>query len=82
MAHTADMATRTHRAGADQLALLTPPEFPRRFRLDDSTRRLGLSNVAAIKAQLAEQAARRTARLAPANRASAVEATSTVGVAA
>ena len=37
------------------------PEVSPRFRIDDHTRRVGLAGVAAAKALLAEQAARRAA---------------------
>jgi len=44
-----------------QLTLLTAPEVPIQFRLDEATRRRGLRHVAEIKRQLA---ARQAARLA------------------
>ena len=66
MAHT----TETTQA-PQQLALLSPGDSslhdrPLQFRLDSRTRQSGLAHIAAIKAQLAERAAARSAEAAPA----------------
>lgn len=45
----------------EQLTLLSPTEAPLQFRLDERTRRRGLAHIAAIRQQLAEQAAQREA---------------------
>jgi len=54
-------AHRPDRA-AEQLALLAVADVPIQFRLPDRTRRMGLANIASIKALLAEQEARRAER--------------------
>jgi len=62
----------THTPNPQQLPLLAVPEVPLQFRLDERTRRLGLVNIASVKAQLAAQEARRLARageLLPSGRA-------------
>ena len=46
--------------GPEQLSLLTVPSVPLQFRLDERTRRSGLEHVAALRAQMAAQAAART----------------------
>ena len=61
----------THRPdGSEQLALLQlpapAPKVPAQFRLDDRTRQLGLRQVAQIRRQLQEQAARQRAQTIPA----------------
>ncbi len=43
----------------EQLALLSAPDLPVQFRLDQRTRARGLAHVAAIKAQLAARTAAR-----------------------
>lgn len=59
------MASRTRTATPDhapeQLSLLTQSELPLQFRLDRRTRERGLANIAAIRRQLAANAARRAA---------------------
>jgi hypothetical protein len=57
--------TANNRASAEQLPLLAVPDIPLQFRLDERTRRVGLANVASIKAQLHDQEARRLARMTP-----------------
>jgi hypothetical protein len=59
MAHTAGMTTST---APTQLPLLAEHDVPVQFRLNERTRRLGLANIASIKAQLAQQEARRLTR--------------------
>jgi hypothetical protein len=46
-------------AAHEQLALLSPPELPIQFRLDQRTRERGLAHIAALRAQLAARAAAR-----------------------
>ena len=43
----------------EQLTLLTAADVPLQFRLDERSRRSGLAHVAALRAQVAAQAARR-----------------------
>lgn len=43
----------------EQLSLLAPCGVPLQFRLDERTRRCGLAHVAALRAQIAAQAAAR-----------------------
>jgi hypothetical protein len=52
------MATRTRR-NPEQLFLLDSRRFPKRVTLDARTRQIGLAGVAAARAALAAQAARR-----------------------
>ena len=54
------MATKA-RPNTQQLRLLNAPSVPVQLRLDERTRRLGLANIAKIRAQLAEQQRHRTA---------------------
>jgi hypothetical protein len=54
------MATRTRRSNQEQLFHIDSRRFPKRVMLDDRTRQVGLAGVAAARAKLAEQAARRT----------------------
>lgn len=68
---TTARSTSTARPGAragrhlaeapEQLTLLIPTDAPLQFRLDERTRRRGLAQIAVIRQQLAEQAARREA---------------------
>lgn len=53
------MATTSRRTNQEQLFHLDSRRFPKRVMLDDRTRQLGLAGVAAVRAKLAEQAARR-----------------------
>lgn len=46
-------------AAHEQLVLLSPPELPIQFRLDQRTRERGLAHIAALRAQLAARAADR-----------------------
>jgi hypothetical protein len=48
------MATKAH-PHPQQLRLLDASSVPVQLRLDERTRRLGLANVAKLRAQLAEQ---------------------------
>ncbi|MEO6122604.1 MAG: hypothetical protein ABIR32_02765 [Ilumatobacteraceae bacterium] len=43
----------------EQLTLLGTTEVPFQFRIDERTRRSGLAHIAALRAQLSEQAAQR-----------------------
>jgi len=47
-------------AAHEQLVLLSPPELPIQFRLDQRTRERGLAHIAALRAQLAARAAARS----------------------
>ncbi len=53
---------------AEQLSLLAAPSVPLQFRLDERTRRNGLQHVAALRAQIAAQAAQRLASSASSRR--------------
>ncbi len=53
------MATRTRRTNQEQLFHIDSRRSPKRVMLDDRTRQVGLAGVAAARAKLAEQAARR-----------------------
>ncbi len=53
------MATTTRRNNQEQLFHIDSRRFPYRVKLDDRTRRIGLAGVAAARAKLAAQAARR-----------------------
>lgn len=55
------MATTTRLSNQEQLFHLDVRRFPKRLNLDDRTRRIGLAGVAAARAKLAEQSARKTA---------------------
>jgi hypothetical protein len=43
----------------EQLSLLTTPQVPLQFRLDERTRRRGIAQVEQLRRQLAERAAQR-----------------------
>jgi hypothetical protein len=59
---TTPTATSSTPDCSDQPVLPGLDTVPARFRLDERTRRIGLAGVAAAKALLAEQAARRAER--------------------
>jgi hypothetical protein len=53
------MASRDRRIQQESLFLVESRRFPKRAQLDDRTRQVGLAGVAAVRAKLAAQAARR-----------------------
>jgi len=55
---TSTVAIQAGDDSPEQLSLLTTADTPLQFRLDDRTRRRGLANIALIRRQLAELAAR------------------------
>jgi hypothetical protein len=56
---TNGIPTATTATQPEQLALLSAAEIPLQFRLDERSRRSGLAHVAALRALVAAQAARR-----------------------
>jgi hypothetical protein len=56
---TATDASPISAFGPEQLTLLAPTSVPLQFRLDERTRRSGLAHVAALRSQIAAQAAAR-----------------------
>jgi len=54
-----DKHTTAHRQHPEQLTLLSASDVPLQFRIDERTRRSGLAHIAALREQVAAQAAQR-----------------------